>query len=84
MKKKWVIADLSQTIISSNKSVKEQRVDGSCFGYNSKLRYTLMGFERNYRIKNPSKQINKLSYSTLNFQNKLNRSSLFGFLGLEK
>ena len=32
-------------------SVKEQRVDGGyikLYKYNSKLRYTLMGFERNY------------------------------------
>jgi hypothetical protein len=41
-------------------SVKEQRVDGSrCFEFLSKhLRCTLMGFERNYRIKIPSKQLN--------------------------
>ena len=40
-------------------TVKEQRVDGSCFLNNTKLmklRYTLMGFERNYQIKIPSKQ----------------------------
>jgi hypothetical protein len=50
-----------------NKSVKEQRVDGSwCKKYASMhLRYTLMGFERNYQIKIPSKQLNKLSFSTL-------------------
>ncbi len=39
--------------------VKEQRVDGSCFINNTKLmklRYTLMGFERNYQTKIPSKQ----------------------------
>ena len=44
-----------------NKSVKEQRVDGSGW-INSKLnhlRYTLTGFERNYRIKILSKQYNK-------------------------
>jgi hypothetical protein len=41
-----------------NKSVKEQRVDGSYFGYNIKprLRCTLMDFERNYQINIPSKQ----------------------------
>jgi hypothetical protein len=40
-------------------SVKEQRVDGSCFINHKlmKLRCTLMGFERNYQISNPSKQI---------------------------
>lgn len=38
--------------------VKEQRVDGSwCINY-MHLRYTLMGFERNYPINNPSKQLN--------------------------
>ena len=40
-----------------NKSVKEQRVDGSYFENKSKLRGTLMGFERNYQINVPSKQI---------------------------
>ena len=50
-------------------SVKEQRVDGSwCIEkYNSvHLRCTLMGFERNYQIKIPSKQLNNRSFSTLN------------------
>jgi hypothetical protein len=43
------------------KSVKEQRVDGSWYGVNIPyLRCTLTGFERNYRIKVPSNQINKL------------------------
>jgi hypothetical protein len=37
--------------------VKEQRVDGSCFGLYSKLRCTLMGFERGYPFKIPSKQL---------------------------
>ena len=48
-------------------SVKEQRVDGSwCFNNKlSHLRYTLMAFERNYPIKNPSKQLNISSFSTL-------------------
>jgi hypothetical protein len=54
------------------KFVKEQRVDGSW--YSKCLRYTLMDFERNYQIKNPSNQINKLrSYSAnLNFENSYN------------
>lgn len=48
--------------------VKEQRVDGS---WNLKvkskfLRYTLMDFERNYQIKNPSKQLNIKNFSTQN------------------
>ena len=50
-------------------SVKEQRVDGSCFDFISKLRYTLMGCESSYLIKIPSKQLNsrnsKYNYSTL-------------------
>jgi hypothetical protein len=45
-------------------SVKEQRVDGSYFGLNPKLRCTLTGFERNYPIKIPSKQFNNKSFST--------------------
>ena len=39
------------------KFVKEQRVDGSYFGYNSKLRCTLMGGESRYQLNIPSKQI---------------------------
>ena len=40
--------------------VKEQRVDGSWqVGGASCLRCTLTGFERNYQVRNPSKQINK-------------------------
>ena len=51
--------------VFKNNIVKEQRVDGSYFGLKSKLRYTLMGFERNYQIKIPSKQIiNKRFYSS--------------------
>ena len=54
---------------SANKAVKEQRVDGSWFLAQKArgLRYTLMGFERNYQVKNPSKQLNsqKFSFSTL-------------------
>jgi hypothetical protein len=47
--------------------VKEQRVDGSwCSNNLLYLRCTLMGFERNYQIKIPSKQINIYrSYSSL-------------------
>ena len=46
---------------SANKAVKEQRVDGSWFLAQKarSLRYTLMGFERNYQIKVLSKQLNK-------------------------
>ena len=51
------IVELKYTI------VKEQRVNGN---WHSKcLRYTLKGFERNYQIRIPSNQINKLrDYST--------------------
>nr|YP_010130174.1 LAGLIDADG endonuclease [Clavaria fumosa]QPZ51076.1 LAGLIDADG endonuclease [Clavaria fumosa] len=49
------------------KSVKEQRVNGNWWIKSnlSHLRYTLMGSEKNYQIKIPSKQLNKISYSTL-------------------
>ena len=39
-------------------SVKEQRVDGSWCRKPLHLRYTLKGFERNYQVKIPSKQLN--------------------------
>jgi len=47
--------------------VKEQRVEGSyCIAKNNKmqLRCTLMGFERNYPVKFPSKQFNARNFST--------------------
>jgi hypothetical protein len=50
-----------------NSAVKEQRVDGSWSSYNlnnSLLRYTLMGFERNYQIKVLSKQLNIKNFCT--------------------
>jgi LAGLIDADG endonuclease/NADH-Ubiquinone oxidoreductase (complex I), chain 5 N-terminus len=51
-----------------NTFVKEQRVDGSyCFNNKlSLLRCTLMGFERNYQIKIPSKQSNIKNLSNIN------------------
>ena len=49
-------------------SVKEQRVDGSYFGLNPKLRYTLMGFERSYQVRILSNQLNKLFFSTASIQ----------------
>ena len=55
---------------SVNKAVKEQRVDGSWCKKPLHLRYTLMGFERNYRIKIPSKQLNISSFSTLSLSHK--------------
>ena len=56
-----------------NKSVKEQRVDGSWLldKKASNLRCTLMGFERNYQIKIPSKQLNIKNFSTLNYSSSL-------------
>lgn len=50
-----------------NSTIKEQRVDGSWNKYllsNLLLRYTLMGFERNYQIKVLSKQFNKTNFCT--------------------
>jgi hypothetical protein len=44
--------------------VKEQRVDGSCFGLSPKLRCTLMGGASYYQINYPSKQF-KFYFSTL-------------------
>src|ERR1700722_3301420 len=44
--------------------VKEQRVDGSCFGRYPKLRCTLMGGESRYQTNNPS---NKIIIPTRNF-----------------
>jgi hypothetical protein len=54
-------------MLRTTKSVKEQRVDGNwcVVVILTHLRYTLLGFERNYQIKIPSKQINqKRLYST--------------------
>ena len=45
--------------------VKEQRVDGSWYIKSMYLRYTLKGFERNYRVRIPSNQIIKATLSTL-------------------
>nr|WVH38330.1 LAGLIDADG endonuclease [Trametes versicolor] len=50
-------------------AVKEQRVDGGYCIKSMQLRCTLMGFERNYQIKNLSKQLNKQYYSTLSKTN---------------
>lgn len=55
----------SQPVIKS-KGVKEQRVDGSCFGYilYPKLRCILTGFERSYPVKILSKHFFNRFYST--------------------
>ena len=75
---------------SANKAVKEQRVDGSWFLAQKArgLRYTLMGFERNYQVKNPSKQLNsqKFSFSTLTNNSENNTIKLWfitGFIDAE-
>jgi len=62
--------------------VKEQRVDGSYFGLNPKLRCTLTGFERNYPFKIPSKQFNNKSFSTI-IKSKINPWFLTGFTDAE-
>ena len=56
----------SKSVILKNITVKEQRVDGSWHGNRlSCLRYTLMGFERNFHNKILTTQlVNKRSYST--------------------
>ena len=45
--------------------VKEQRVDGSCFGFSPKLRCTLMDRENSYQVNNLSKRLNNKQFSTL-------------------
>jgi hypothetical protein len=68
-------------------SVKEQRVDGSYFGYYyPKLRCTLMGFERNYPFKIPSNQFNKnrILFSTnIRYESEINPWFLTGFADAE-
>ena len=68
--------------LSSDKSVivKEQRVDGI---YGSKLlRCTLMGFERNYKVRFLSNQINKYPrrYSCVNMKHNLTNDINSGFI----
>ena len=71
--------------------VKEQRVDGSYFGFrnshNPKLRCTLMGCESSYQIKIPSKQLKKQNYSILSKtscnHNELNPWFITGFADAE-
>lgn len=55
------------------KAVKAQRVNGNlCNHYKwLHIRYTLMGFEKNYQLKNPSKQLNFRYFSNLNSQFKM-------------
>ena len=66
--------------------VKEQRVDGSyCIAKKNKmqLRYTLMGFERNYLVKIPSNQLNNRMFSTISAQSKINPWFITGFSDAE-
>ena len=66
----------SKSVICENIAVKEQRVYGSWHGSNtlSCLRYTLMGFERNYQVKIPSNQLYTRQYSTNNITNNITRT----------
>jgi hypothetical protein len=75
-------------------TVKEQRVDGSwglikvnnstIYNNNKSLRCTLTGFERNYPVKIPSKQLNKLFFSTISGnKNILNPYFVSGFADAE-
>ena len=68
-------------------SVKEQRVDGS-WSIKAKsrqmlLRCTLMGFERNYQVKNPTNQLNIKSFSTLSISGHINPWFITGFADAE-
>jgi hypothetical protein len=78
----------SKSVLNSKtNTVKEQRVDGS-WCINSKLedlhlRCTLMGFERNYRIKYPSKQLIKNFSNLHNSSNILNPWFISGFTDAE-
>ena len=67
--------------------VKEQRVDGSfCMKHKPmQIRYTLMGFERNYQLKYLSSQLGlyKKNYSTLKIYPNLNPYFVTGFLDAE-
>ena len=76
----------SKSVLESN-TVKEQRVDGSyCIKAKSnkmQLRYTLMGFERNYPVKIPTNQLNNRSFSTFSTQSKINPWFITGFSDAE-
>lgn len=55
----------SKSALSEDFSVKEQRTDGNWYLSKRYLRYVLMDFERSYQVRFPSKQLNKLSFSTV-------------------
>jgi len=71
--------------------VKEQRVDGSCCTIELgaqissivQLRCTLMGFERNYQIKIPSKQLINRPSSSSSIQSNINPWFITGFSDAE-
>ena len=70
------------------KAVKEQRVDGSWLLNKlavpvRSLRCTLMGFERNYQVKIPAKQLINRTYHTLINQQTMNPWFLTGFADAE-
>jgi hypothetical protein len=76
-------SEIIQTPQPIELSVKEQRVDGSYFGKYPKLRCTLVGFERNYRIKILSKQFINRKFSTLNTLSNLNPFYVSGLIDAE-
>jgi hypothetical protein len=67
-------------------TVKEQRVDGSwsikAITKKMLLRYTLMGLERNYQVKIPSKQLNNIRYYSSNSHSTLRVPSIYTFTPL--
>jgi LAGLIDADG endonuclease len=64
-------------------SVKEQRVDGSLCFINKHIRCTLTGFERNYQVRFPSKQLNNRRFTSLNILSKLNPFYVTGLVDAE-
>ena len=73
----------SKSVSQLGEAVKEQRVDGSyCISpaaNTMQLRYTLMGFERNYQIKIPTKQLINRTISTSSTQINVNPWFITGF-----
>jgi len=67
-------------LISNVNFVKEQRADGNLYLSIKYIRCTLMGFERNYQLKNLSKLLNKFStFSIVNDNYKINPYFVTGF-----
>jgi len=80
----------SKSDLYIRKSVKEQRVDGSWLLNkvqitfpNRSLRYTLMGFERNYQVRIPAKQTINRCYSIISNQQLINPWFITGFSDAE-